>query len=60
MKRRPLILVITTLSIAGAAMASVVASKNHTMAVHETTDTFYIALPDNLKKLPVEPLLPLP
>jgi hypothetical protein len=60
MKRRPLILVITTLSIAGAAMVSVVASKNHTMAVDATTDTFYIALPDSLKKHPVEPLLPLP
>jgi hypothetical protein len=60
MKRRPFILVITTLSIAGAAMVSVVASKNHTMAVNATTDAPRVALPDSLKKLPVEQLLPLP
>jgi len=60
MKRRPLILVITTLSIAGTAMVSVVASKNQTMAVNATTNTPYVALPDNLKKLPVEQLLSLP
>jgi len=60
MKRRPLIVVITTLSIAGAAMVSVVASKNHTMAVDATTDAPHVALPDNLKKLPIEQLLPLP
>jgi hypothetical protein len=60
MKKRPFILVITTLSIAGAAMVSVVASKNLTMAVNATTDSLHVALPDNLKKLPLEQLLPLP
>jgi len=60
MKRRPFIVVITTLSIAGAAMVSVVASKNQTMAVNATTNTPYVAWPDNLKTLPVEQLLSLP
>ena len=62
MKRLVLILVMTTLGVASAAMVSD-ATKNHKMAMDARTDAHHhidIALPYNLKKLPVEQLLPLP
>ena len=59
MTRLVLILVMTTLGVASAAMVSD-ATKNHKMAMDARTDAHHFALPYNLKNLPVEQLLPLP
>ena len=60
MKRLILILVMTTLSVAGAAMVSD-ATKNHKVAMDARTAAHHnIVLPYNLKNLPVEQLSPLP
>ena len=59
MTRLVLILVMTTLGVASAAMVSN-ATKNHKMAMDAREDPHHIALPYNLKNLSVEQLLPLP